>query len=988
MKTFFAGNKSILPLGRQGEHLAQQIVFDLSDWIKVYGEGVAELLYQRPGDARPYIREIQQEGEAATWIITSWDTEITTLSGHCELRWYVGETLVKSRMWTTNVIPALDTPSEETPPDPEAGWLDQVLQAGADAQQSAANAKSYAQRAEAAAQRAENAAGGGSSGGGGDSEGGSGVSGVSPTIDVTEIDGGHRLTITDVEGVETVDVMDGKEGPAGPQGPQGEEGATGDTGPQGPQGEKGATGDTGPQGPQGETGPQGPAGPQGPQGEKGAPFAVAKIYMSVEEMHAGYDTDGVEPGQFVLIDTGNVDDEDNAKLFVKGEAEYNYLTDLSGAQGIQGPQGPQGIQGVQGEQGLQGIQGEKGATGDTGPQGPQGEKGATGDTGPQGATGAAGKSAYAYAVDGGYSGSETDFAKKLAEENPTVVQTTGESTTDIMSQKAVTDAIKVQGIPNYVQTEAQETAEKTLDHKSRDFFSLAWLSDLHIGNAYEIDGVWTVDDTSVIEAGQGLHDMSKSAPCDVIALGGDLASGTIMTYREDGLSQLDDCIRYMRPATYYIPTLYLMGNHDDAPWRATADRLSRADLFSRLGRKNLLIGSVTNENDPGCLYGYKDFESQRMRVIYLDTHDKDGWESTNCVPGEDTSSAYMNACNISTKQLDFFANVALDFSDKENPSKWGIIVLSHTHLTIHDGNWVYTDETSGISYDANTDNVITIMDAYLSKGAGTITHNGETMSFDFSAINEKAYLYCHIHGHQHAYTYELLGAKGIPSIGCPNTRDGSERESDDGNIYIKTAGTGESCTFSVVTIDRTNGKIYADNYGAGIDREWDVVVYAEYTNLVPTAVTPVSAEGDALPTEIWNGVGYQNDTRISGLGSRPAAAGYVTTGIIQWREAAGAFANLKPIYVKGASLDTTLSYVRMCIITNVDEAGVKAAGIPVGGASQTWTKFFTIETLGDQYYKLTPIESGLASWYNVRYFQMSLYGTGENLIITVDEPIV
>lgn len=53
--------------------------------------------------------------------------------------------------------------------------------------------------------------------------------------------------------------------------------------------------------------------------------------------------------------------------------------------------------------------------GATGPQGPKGEKG---DTGPTGDTG---KSAYAYAVEGGYTGTEAEFAAKLAEEMPTTL---------------------------------------------------------------------------------------------------------------------------------------------------------------------------------------------------------------------------------------------------------------------------------------------------------------------------------------------------------------------------------------------------------------------------------------------------------------------------------------------------------------------------------------------------------------------------------------
>lgn len=143
-------------------------------------------------------------------------------------------------------------------------------------------------------------------------------------------------------------------------------------GPQGPAGPQGAKGDTGPQGKQGEVGPTGPrgaTGATGPQGPQGAPFAVAKVYASVAAMNTGYASDGVKVGQFVMINTGNVNDADNAKLYVKGNTAYEFVTDLSGAQGMTGPQGP------------------KGATGATGPQGAKGDTGATGATGAKGADG-------------------------------------------------------------------------------------------------------------------------------------------------------------------------------------------------------------------------------------------------------------------------------------------------------------------------------------------------------------------------------------------------------------------------------------------------------------------------------------------------------------------------------------------------------------------------------------------------------------------------
>lgn len=86
----------------------------------------------------------------------------------------------------------------------------------------------------------------------------------------------------------------------------------------------------------------GPQGIPGEKGDKGDPFTVSKVYDSIEEMNTGFATDDVPQGGFVVIDTGSVEDEDNAKLYIKGISGYVFITDLSGATGIRGPQGIQG----------------------------------------------------------------------------------------------------------------------------------------------------------------------------------------------------------------------------------------------------------------------------------------------------------------------------------------------------------------------------------------------------------------------------------------------------------------------------------------------------------------------------------------------------------------------------------------------------------------------------------------------------------------------
>lgn len=80
-------------------------------------------------------------------------------------------------------------------------------------------------------------------------------------------------------------------------------------------------------------------GPEGKRGPTGRGFEISKTYASVLQMHADYGNPAVPLYGFVLIDTGNVEDEDNAKLFVKQEDGYQFLIDMSGSEGIKGERG-------------------------------------------------------------------------------------------------------------------------------------------------------------------------------------------------------------------------------------------------------------------------------------------------------------------------------------------------------------------------------------------------------------------------------------------------------------------------------------------------------------------------------------------------------------------------------------------------------------------------------------------------------------------------
>lgn len=155
-------------IGYEGEHLARQVCFDISEWFDTYGAGSAELIYRRPGDENAYPVAAECTEKMVVWTVTATDTAQAGLFGQAELRYYVGETLVKSATSYVTVLDAMGVPAEP-PGEPAQAWLDEVLASGVVAKghrnaaesaagQAAADAKAAGESAAAAELSDERAA--------------------------------------------------------------------------------------------------------------------------------------------------------------------------------------------------------------------------------------------------------------------------------------------------------------------------------------------------------------------------------------------------------------------------------------------------------------------------------------------------------------------------------------------------------------------------------------------------------------------------------------------------------------------------------------------------------------------------------------------------------------------------------------------------------------------------------------------------------------
>lgn len=213
MRIINAKECAVVALGRLGENEYTVVRFDVSAWLSEYPEAVIGLYNQRPGDTEAYpVAGITVGGGIATWTVTS--AELTqTGEGKCELVAIAGEVVAKSAIFRTMVFDALDGSGEA--PEPWEEWQQQLIILKNEAEQAA-------DRAEEAAEHYPRIVDGiwevwDAQAGVYVSTGvqALGVNGVSPTITVASISGGHRITITDANGTHTVDVLDGENGDAG-----------------------------------------------------------------------------------------------------------------------------------------------------------------------------------------------------------------------------------------------------------------------------------------------------------------------------------------------------------------------------------------------------------------------------------------------------------------------------------------------------------------------------------------------------------------------------------------------------------------------------------------------------------------------------------------------------------------------------------------------------------------------------------------------------
>ena len=610
-------------------------------------------------------------------------------------------------------------------------------------------------------------------------------------------------------------------------------------------------------------------------------------------------------------------------------------------------------------------------------------------------------------------------------------------------------------IPDYIKAAALEVAKKVRAVQTDESITFIAMSDAH-----QLDTSSDIV-TGNKHAGMAAKALAYILPnIDFACFLGDYTAGSNTTTIEEGKQHFAEINADIDEAFSGIVQFRTLGNHDPLGYSYSQNGgyLNQATLYEFVGKYNddgiTVMGSTTGG------YCYRDFTDKKVRVICLNTAEMTSASSggaenmtaeqklwfANTLKGAGAKGSDWGIIVLSHHPLDW-GNVLMASNIVHAYVEGGSITVTSGNTVNFSGSnsakflgafhgHVHCFKTAKLNYIANS--VGTEYQAYriavpnmcfsrnneygqnnkaeyygiefgenttYNKTAGTANDT----AFVVNVVNpseQKIYSFCYGAG----YDREIFtGTVIIPTTGI--TLDQTSGTLTEGDTVTLTATVSpDNATYKTVTWETSNGTvatvadgvvtalragsatITAKTSDGNFSATYTLTVEAEavnYTNLVPTA-----QEVDS--TNPYNGTGYCDGKYLS-TGASPwegTDSACVLTGNIPYVISSTGLP--KRIYIKGAAWEA-ISHCRMCFFVE-NKKSICGPGITGNGSGNSaLSKYFTVETLGDKYIKLTPIASTngtysklvetVANSPNAQFVRFSLKGTGANLIITLDEPI-
>lgn len=372
-----------------------------------------------------------------------------------------------------------------------------------------------------------------------------------------------------------------------------------------------------------------------------------------------------------------------------------------------------------------------------------------------------------------------------------------------------------------------------------------------------------------------------------------------------------------------------------------------SDDSTAFGAKGAYSVVMASEETPDIVRGgdyfyFIDDPNERTRYFYLDTH-----QCTSLTAAGDA------------EMVQFIIEALARL-----PEGWHAVAISHI--------WWLRGSSAIPDY---CNQLLSVFNGYNLRKVGSVTVNGITLAYDFTnALG--MFEFC-IGGNSHT-DHSFITSTGIPVI----------LTQTDGKGVVSgvtcTPGTITENSVSAVIADYSAAKIKVIRIGRGSSFEV-AINHVNYTNMLSYAV-------DANDAPYNGGIGYKNGYYASSSGVADTAnANYTVTGLIPYKKKSNG--TYPTIYVKGlpwvAESSSRLLFFILSGSTKTVLFGVNSE-FYINGTNGNLSAKFTFEQLGDNYWKLTPT-SAMNSYTEasgaIQWLRMSLKGKGENLIITLDEPI-
>lgn len=443
-----------------------------------------------------------------------------------------------------------------------------------------------------------------------------------------------------------------------------------------------------------------------------------------------------------------------------------------------------------------------------------------------------GKSAYQYAQEGGYTGTEQEFAQLLNGLDSEIEIHNQDELAHADIREEISQLV-ADNLPDYVKTEAEAVIDRVISAQGNKTFTFAAITDMHYGNNSYTDGIK--------HACQALKYIDERIKLDAVAVLGDYTDGYPASGIENALGDLK-AVNSLLNELRFAPNLRQQGNHD-----YYADNTPITHRLIQAYSDNVVWGDKIGG------YYYKDFDEFKLRVISLNTVEEDN-ANIDC-----TASQYK-----------WFAE-SLDLSSKDDVDEWQILILSH-----HPLDWWSNDAGEADNYWYRLPKIIYGYKQGLS--SATASGYGENFepAFDFSKGNNTAKIICNIHGHIHnlltAKIYLNIGGTsagttGVWRMATPNACYGRENGYDgvwkEEVSYDKVQNTAQDTSFVIYCINLDTNIINAICYGAGYDR---VLNYLSETTYYSVTNTLTGVTTDNTENSIAEGQPY-NATLTSKIGT-------------------------------------------------------------------------------------------------------------------------